>query len=62
MKRAQDASSYRLTLDEKDDWTLIEKLFVDYQADIKNADEIIAILDSNPSLNAINAHIEQKKI
>lgn len=62
MKRVPDASQYRLTLDESDDWILIKKLIEEFQADQKNADEIIRILESNVKLSQINAHIEQKKI
>jgi spore coat polysaccharide biosynthesis protein SpsF len=62
IKRAHDASGYRLTLDEKDDWILIQKMMIEYHAEEKDAEALIKILQDNKALNLINAHIEQKKV
>lgn len=62
MKRVQDASGFRITLDEEDDWILIKKLIEDFDADQKNGDEIINILSENKKLSALNSHVEQKKL
>lgn len=62
LKRAQDASGFRITLDEADDLILIKKLIEDFDADKKSGDEIINILSENKKLNALNSHVEQKKI
>jgi spore coat polysaccharide biosynthesis protein SpsF len=58
----KDATHYRMTLDEEDDWKLLQKLLDNYRAFEKKHDEIIKILDENPALTMINSHIEQKKI
>ncbi|MCC2678173.1 MAG: acylneuraminate cytidylyltransferase [Pseudobdellovibrio sp.] len=60
--RADDASEFRMTVDEPDDFKLIEKLIVDHRADLKNAEEIIALFRKYPELKTINAHVEQKKV
>lgn len=62
LKRDKDASEYRLTLDETDDWTLIKKMIEEFHADKKSADAIIELLDNDKSLSLINSHIEQKKV
>lgn len=60
--RDDDASEFRMTVDEPDDFKLIEKLILDYRADLKNAEEIIELFRMHPELKAINAHVEQKKV
>lgn len=60
--RQDDASAYRMTVDEPDDFKLIEKLIVDFRADLKSAEEIIEIFRKHPELKEINAHVEQKKV
>lgn len=62
VKSNRDASEYRLTLDEQDDWTLIKRMIEEYHANEKNVNEIIDLLTTNKFLSQINAHIEQKKI
>ncbi|MEU8226330.1 glycosyltransferase family protein [Kribbella sp. NPDC048915] len=58
----KDASQYRLTLDTADDWKLLDALIEDYDATRLSCAELVAILDQQPELVALNAHIEQKKL
>lgn len=60
--RQPDRSSYRLTVDTADDFTLIRTLIEEYNAQQLTTDELIALLDAHPELVALNAHIEQKKV
>lgn len=62
LTRTPDKSSYRLTLDTQDDFTLLKTLIEDHNAATLDTDAIITILDANPHLAAINHHIEQKKL
>lgn len=61
IERPDDVSHFRVTLDEESDWLLIQQLIENYDAAEKNAEDIIRILEQNPQLHAINAHVEQKK-
>lgn len=61
MERPQDASHFRITLDEEADWLLIQQLIEKYNAAEKDAESIISILEQNPQLSALNSHVEQKK-
>jgi len=56
----KSAQHFRLTLDTKEDFILIEKLISDYNADELNCDAIISLLEKHPELSKINAHIQQK--
>jgi len=58
----QDNSQFRITLDTIEDYQLIKILIEDYQAAILPTSAIIEVLTQHPELQAINAHIEQKKI
>ena len=60
--RPDDASEFRITVDEPDDFKIVEKLILEHQAHLKTAEEIIAILRRHPELKEINAHVEQKKV
>lgn len=60
--RAVDDSKFRITVDEADDFLLVQKLILDYAADKLNCEEIIAILRANPALYQINSQVEQKKV
>ena len=60
-KHYEDKSKYRITVDTPDDFTLIKVLIEDFQADKLSYQEIIEVMDANPELEKINAHIEQKK-
>ena len=55
-------AQYRLTLDTPDDWKLLDALIEDFDATTLNCAELVAILDANPQLATLNAHIEQKKL
>ncbi len=61
-QRSVDKSKYRITLDTKEDLKLINALIVDHNAAQLNVDEVIEIMDCNPTLHEINCHIEQIKI
>lgn len=62
IERHSDDSKYRITLDEDDDWKLIKILIEKFDCEAKNAEEIIQVLQNNPELFLINAHVEQKKV
>ncbi|AII50406.1 cytidylyltransferase domain-containing protein [Hymenobacter sp. APR13] len=62
VRRAEDRSAYRLTVDTADDFELIRQLIEDYAAAAISTDSLIALLDAHPELVALNAHIEQKKL
>jgi spore coat polysaccharide biosynthesis protein SpsF len=53
-------SHQRITLDTPEDWQLIKILIEKYAAHTLNYTQISQILQQNPELLAINAHIEQK--
>jgi spore coat polysaccharide biosynthesis protein SpsF len=57
-----NTSGYRLTVDEVDDFRLMEKLIADYGCAGKTASEIEQVLLTHPELQKINSHIEQKKV
>lgn len=60
IKNTVDKSNYRITLDTQNDFNLIEKLIIDYQANLKTHQEITNILDNNPELVKINFNEVQK--
>jgi len=57
-----DHSKYRLTLDEEDDYCAIQEIYkkLDYDVDFSYT-KLIDLLEKNPYVYEINAHIEQKK-
>lgn len=59
--RQPDMSSYRLTVDEPDDFRLMETLIQQYRCDQMNEEQIAQVLLAHPELKEINQHIEQKK-
>lgn len=59
--RKEDRSSYRLTVDTSDDFSLMEELLDKHQADKLTHEEIIKVMNSHSHLKLINAHVEQKK-
>lgn len=61
-KRKSDASVFRLTVDEADDFKLIQILMEKHQAHTLSGEDIISLMEAHPELAKINAHIEQKKI
>ncbi len=60
--RPDDASEFRITVDEPDDFKLVERLILDHEAHLKTAEEIIALMRLNPDLKNLNLHVEQKKV
>lgn len=63
-KNKIDYSKYRLTLDTKEDFELIEKIYdnlYDENCDFY-LDDILKFMEKNPNLYTINSHIEQKKV
>ncbi len=61
IKHHEDASRFRLTVDEKEDHELIKKIIEEYNADIMSAEEIIELMMRSPELESINKHIRQKE-
>jgi spore coat polysaccharide biosynthesis protein SpsF len=63
-KNEIDYSKYRLTLDTKEDYILIKKIYETLYKEnmFFYLNEIIELLKSDESLFLINSHIEQKKI
>ena len=61
-KRAADDSKFRITVDEPDDFKLVEKMILDFNCDQKVCEEIIHVLRNNSALYTINSHVEQKKV
>lgn len=58
----KDYSSYRITLDEKDDYRLIKKIYqkiYPHNPDFRMKD-IINLFEKEPKLTKINQHVEQK--
>lgn len=62
LTRPADASAYRLTVDTRADYTLLQALLTNYGAGHLDAEALIALLDAHPELVALNAHVEQKKL
>lgn len=60
--QSPDRSSYRVTLDTREDFDLIKILIEDYQAHLLPAAGICQLLDAHPELVQINAQVEQKKV
>ncbi|QNF35862.1 glycosyltransferase family protein [Adhaeribacter swui] len=57
-----DASNFRITVDTPEDFDLVKVLIEKFAADKLGYTSIIHLLQNNPELAQINAHIEQKKI
>lgn len=62
IKFHKNVHHFRMTLDEADDWKLLQTLLNDFHAYEKNHEEIIKILEDNPNVASINAHVQQKKV
>jgi spore coat polysaccharide biosynthesis protein SpsF len=58
---SNDASHFRLTVDEAIDLELITKLIKDYSCDNMSAEQIILFLNNHPELAQMNSSVEQKK-
>lgn len=59
-----DWSRYRLTLDTQEDWKLIQKIVdaLDGGRRLPGMAEVVAYLERNPQLAALNAAVEQKSL
>jgi spore coat polysaccharide biosynthesis protein SpsF len=59
-----DRSRYRWTLDTEEDWRLIEAVYAALwqPARLFSSDEVIDLLQREPAIVALNAHVEQKTI
>jgi spore coat polysaccharide biosynthesis protein SpsF len=59
-----DYSHYRWTLDTQEDWDLIEKIYERLYAPNRlfTWQEVSQLMQQNPELPQINAHVEQKKL
>lgn len=62
LRREDDASNLRITLDTTEDFALIKELVERHDAASLDAEQIISLLRAHPELVALNAHIEQKKL
>ena len=62
IKRSPNLQNFRLTVDEPDDFTLMEKLISEFNCGEKSEREIGQILLTHPELKEINQHVDQKKI
>ncbi len=59
-KRSADNSYYKVAIDKQSDFQMIRKLIIQYRADIKSCEEIIAILDRHPEIATINCNQGEK--
>lgn len=62
IRRSEEASAFRVTLDTPDDFALLSALIDEHDAAKLDAEAIIRTLTTYPELTAINVHIEQKKL
>lgn len=63
-KNDKNYSKYRLTLDTKEDFELINKIYYELYNDNRGffLEDIIKVLEDNPKLELINKDIKQKKL
>lgn len=54
--------SYRLTLDTKEDYSVIKSIFESYNTNYITVENIISFFNDNPSIARINAEIIQKSV
>jgi spore coat polysaccharide biosynthesis protein SpsF len=55
-----DFSRFRITLDTAEDYEVLRRLIEEHHADQLDAASLLALLEAQPDLMALNAHIEQK--
>lgn len=61
-RQAADRTSDRWTLDTPEDYALLSRIFEAASDPLAlSQEDVLALLDTNPSWRALNAHIEQKK-
>ena len=59
----KDASKYRITLDEQEDYLAIKEIYKKFNCNTSfNYDELLSVLKENKYIYELNAHIEQKKL
>ena len=58
------ARDYRLTVDYKEDFQLMEKIYNEFykEGEIIDVKKVILFLDKHPEIVKINAHCEQKAL
>jgi spore coat polysaccharide biosynthesis protein SpsF len=59
---SEDLSDWRITVDTKDDFSLVSTLINEFGANNLDLAEFNRLLRNNPDLKRINSHIEQKPI
>ena len=59
-----DLSHHRWTLDPQEDWTFIEAIYraLYREGNLFSTQEVLELLEAQPELMAINAHVRQKKL
>lgn len=63
VKSEINASKYRITLDEYEDYLAIKEIYKKLNCSTSfNYDDLIDVLESNQYIYEINAHVEQKKL
>jgi len=62
LKYQTDYSHIRWTLDTLEDWSLLNKLFVEYNAAGLGFESLIEVMISNPRLMQINSDVKQKEL
>lgn len=62
VRRAEDRSHYRVTLDTAADLELIRRLIEDHGAAVLDCAGVVEVLDAHPELVAINAHVAQQEL
>lgn len=62
IKRDQDASKYRITVDTSDDFSLLREMIEKHGCAEMEAEEVIRVLEENPYLYEMNAHVQQKAV
>ncbi len=58
----RDNSRYRWTVDTQEDLLLVRRIFGEFGESNFTTDDVLALMAANPSLAAINAKVEQKKV
>lgn len=62
LKYRADYSYLRWTLDTADDWTLLNKLFLEYDAAGLGFESLIEVMVNNPQLVQLNSNVKQKEL
>ncbi|MFH1846196.1 MAG: glycosyltransferase family protein [Candidatus Omnitrophota bacterium] len=64
VKNNKDLSSFRWTVDEESDLTMVRKIFENFKGNknIFSASDIVAFFKTRPDVKAFNENVEQKKI